>query len=111
MSLIKCPECGKEISDKATICPNCGYPITNTNCTDHDSGTNDTGLLISSIVLCVLGIISAFAINSGIMLLLPSILLILSVILSIKCKKRISLISLLFSGAVLALIITTFIFG
>ena len=25
MSLIKCKECGKEISDKAEICPNCGY--------------------------------------------------------------------------------------
>lgn len=29
MSLINCPECGKEISDKATTCPNCGYPINN----------------------------------------------------------------------------------
>ncbi len=27
MALIKCPECGKEISDKATACPNCGYPV------------------------------------------------------------------------------------
>lgn len=27
MSLIKCPECGKEISDKAATCPNCGHPI------------------------------------------------------------------------------------
>lgn len=27
MSLIKCPECNKEISDKANACPNCGYPI------------------------------------------------------------------------------------
>lgn len=27
MSLIKCPECGKEISDKALTCPNCGTPI------------------------------------------------------------------------------------
>lgn len=27
MALIKCPECGKEISDKAESCPNCGYPI------------------------------------------------------------------------------------
>lgn len=26
MALIKCPECGKEISDKAKSCPNCGYP-------------------------------------------------------------------------------------
>ena len=24
MALIKCPECGSQISDKATICPNCG---------------------------------------------------------------------------------------
>lgn len=27
MALIKCPECGKEISDKAEACPNCGCPI------------------------------------------------------------------------------------
>lgn len=27
MALIKCPECGKEISDKAPNCINCGYPI------------------------------------------------------------------------------------
>ena len=28
MALIKCPECGKEISDKAISCPNCAYPMT-----------------------------------------------------------------------------------
>lgn len=27
MALIKCPECGKEISDKAKACPNCGCPV------------------------------------------------------------------------------------
>ena len=27
MSLIKCPECQKEISDKAEKCISCGYPI------------------------------------------------------------------------------------
>lgn len=27
MALIKCPECGREISNKANSCPNCGYPI------------------------------------------------------------------------------------
>lgn len=27
MSMINCPECGKEISDKAFSCPNCGYPL------------------------------------------------------------------------------------
>ena len=28
MSMIKCTECGKEISDKATACPHCGCPMT-----------------------------------------------------------------------------------
>lgn len=27
MALIKCSECGKEISDKAKVCVNCGNPI------------------------------------------------------------------------------------
>lgn len=27
MALIKCPECNREVSDKADCCPNCGYPI------------------------------------------------------------------------------------
>lgn len=27
MAMIKCPECRKKISDRAKICPNCGYPI------------------------------------------------------------------------------------
>lgn len=27
MPLIKCPECHKEISDKASTCPQCGFPI------------------------------------------------------------------------------------
>ena len=34
MALIKCPECGKEISDKAEACPNCGCPI------KHEESTN-----------------------------------------------------------------------
>lgn len=27
MALIKCPECGYEISDKTTQCPHCGYVL------------------------------------------------------------------------------------
>lgn len=27
MAMIKCPECGKDVSDKAKCCPNCGCPI------------------------------------------------------------------------------------
>lgn len=28
MALINCPECNKEVSDKADACPNCAFPIT-----------------------------------------------------------------------------------
>lgn len=27
MAMIKCSECGKDVSDKAAVCPNCGNPI------------------------------------------------------------------------------------
>ena len=27
MALIKCPECGKDVSDQAEKCPNCGHPV------------------------------------------------------------------------------------
>ncbi len=36
MALIKCSECGKEISDKAAACPNCGMPLKK-----EDRGTYD----------------------------------------------------------------------
>ncbi len=31
MALIKCPECGKDISDKAIQCIHCGYPLSEIN--------------------------------------------------------------------------------
>lgn len=27
MPLVNCPECGREISDAASACPHCGYPL------------------------------------------------------------------------------------
>ena len=41
MALIKCPECGKEISDKASRCPQCGYPIRE----NINIDTNSQGML------------------------------------------------------------------
>lgn len=43
MALIKCPECGKEISDKADSCPQCGYPINKNmeNSTDEVNKSSD----------------------------------------------------------------------
>ncbi len=45
MSLINCPECGKEISDKAASCPNCGCPIQK-----QPTFTNSYGLFGSAAV-------------------------------------------------------------
>ena len=36
MALVKCAECGREISDKSKVCMNCGNPINNEYC---DEGT------------------------------------------------------------------------
>ncbi len=27
MALIECPECGREVSDSAAVCPQCAYPV------------------------------------------------------------------------------------
>lgn len=37
MALINCSECGNIISDKATFCPNCGYPMATTKSTNVNS--------------------------------------------------------------------------
>lgn len=102
MSLINCPECGKEISDRASNCPNCGCPIYVAPIEDEEEyedeaeGKNDTRNGVISIVLSVLGwIISLIA---GDITILSLILFIISVILGVKCSKKFSIIGILISG-------------
>lgn len=40
MALIRCSECGKEISDRASVCMNCGSPIE--KCLTSDVNSNNT---------------------------------------------------------------------
>lgn len=40
MALILCSECGKEISDKAERCPNCGAPVQKTNAQNYQAAPN-----------------------------------------------------------------------
>ena len=40
MSLINCPECGKEISDKSANCIHCGYPLNTNNNICSINGTD-----------------------------------------------------------------------
>ena len=55
MALIKCPECGKEISDKAGACPHCGCPIGNTTqpiqSNDGKSNKGSKKIIIGGVVV------------------------------------------------------------
>ena len=49
MALIKCPECGKEISEKANCCPYCGCPSDEWNKNDNECEKTDIDLIIDDI--------------------------------------------------------------
>lgn len=49
MALIKCPECGREISDKAVSCPGCGCPATCVNAALEKNRQNNTN---KQIIVC-----------------------------------------------------------
>lgn len=52
MAMIKCPECGKDVSDKAKVCPNCGVKI--------KRKSKKIPIIILVIVLLILGLVGAF---------------------------------------------------
>ena len=63
MALIKCKECGHEISDKATVCPKCGNKIAIVeDKTKGGKGKIGIVVLLSVFVLCIVAI---FFINSN----------------------------------------------
>lgn len=53
MSLIKCVECGEEISDKLNCCSNCGYPLKN----ETKKNSKNIGIGIAFIFLGIFAII------------------------------------------------------
>lgn len=101
MSLMICPECGKEVSDRAESCPNCGCPIIDNSViasdTEESENRNDSLQGILSIVFGILGILFAF-ISGGTVTLISIIFFIISGILGIKCNKNFSIIGILISG-------------
>ena len=57
MSIIACPECGKEMSDKADKCPHCGNPR------EKGLGCFSMGLITIFIIFVALWIASSILIN------------------------------------------------
>lgn len=64
MALIKCPECGKDVSDTAKMCPHCGYKIkiSKSILLLLDDTMN---FVISEILNIVLIIVGTFMFNKG----------------------------------------------
>ena len=59
MALINCKECGKEISDQARACPNCGNPseeqLKVQEVQDKNDGSARIGYAIVGIIVVIIG--------------------------------------------------------
>lgn len=72
MALIKCPECGKEISSSAKNCPNCGHPITKEPelkqtiiVKEKKKGSCLMKILAVVVILVVLGAVGSQSVKNG----------------------------------------------
>lgn len=60
MALIKCPECKREVSDRAMSCPSCAYPLEQA-VTTESRGKQWKGFKLASVGAIFLGIMIAFS--------------------------------------------------
>lgn len=70
MALIKCPECGREVSDKASACIHCGYSLRRSAFKEHKKE-------IKTLCIC-----------SGIMIILAAVLLITFLSIIPSCQRK-----------------------
>ena len=60
MALITCPECKKEVSDRALSCPSCAYPLEQA-VTFGETGKKRTWFKLASLGAILAGIMVAFS--------------------------------------------------
>lgn len=65
MSLIKCSECGREISDKASTCPGCGAPLVAESSLIEAAPKKSRAGLFLGIGALIVVVIIVVAVNSG----------------------------------------------
>ncbi len=54
MALIKCPHCGKPVSDRAVKCPHCGNSLGKATIIQHDNGADSLSLgTIGKVILAI----------------------------------------------------------
>ncbi len=66
MALITCPECGKKVSDSATACPGCAYPLKNSSSSSKRVQTIEKtskkwkGLQLIGFIFAMIGLLMVF---------------------------------------------------
>lgn len=71
MALVKCPECGKDVSDAATSCPSCGHPIHARPVPPSASSAVPTKKKMGTVKKIILGLVGAFVVLAVVGSLLP----------------------------------------
>ncbi|MDY3988801.1 MAG: zinc ribbon domain-containing protein [Massilioclostridium sp.] len=93
MALITCPECGKEISDQANSCPNCGYPTASNQMKNASELSEIKEDEVDSSIDNVTNDITEKSLNE----------------IKFKSSKKIIVISAIVSMAIIAIIATIFV--
>jgi Uncharacterised protein family UPF0547. len=94
MALINCPECGKEISDKVTTCPHCGYPFEQSN-KEEDRGTvNNNDKKRTKYVKIIIGLVALVLISVSTIMIVQNLNPVSKFISLIKNEKRDAAVSL-----------------
>ena len=66
MALIKCRECGREISDQAPACPGCGVPtVTDKVVTTQQTGKGWKGLQAVGVMMIIVGMVGCMMDSSA----------------------------------------------
>jgi uncharacterized membrane protein YvbJ len=66
MAMMKCIECGKEISDQARTCPNCGHPSDREVKMQRVQDTNQQSSRVGRVIVGIIMMILAFVIITSI---------------------------------------------
>ena len=66
MAMVTCVECGKEISDQARTCPNCGHPSDREAKMQKMQDTNQQSSRAGGVIVGIIMMILAFVIIASI---------------------------------------------
>ncbi len=90
MSLIKCPECGADVSDKAEKCPKCAHPISQdkTQVIEKTSKELKKKLLIGVIMILIGFIALVYNTIAGVVILTLGVIYVIATKISIWWKHE-----------------------